>query len=468
MLKIYNTLSGKKEEFVPVDKNGKNVNMYICGITPYDEVHLGHARCYVVFDVIRRYLKYKGYNVKYVQNFTDVDDKIINRSKQLAVSSEQLAEKYINDYFTQMKKLNIQDADSCPRVTQKIPEIIEFIKKIIDNGYGYAAAGDVYFSVRKFKDYGKLSKRNVDDLKSGSRVLPGEQKKDPLDFSLWKKAKEGEPSWDSPWGKGRPGWHIECSAMSLNEFGFDTFDIHGGGQDLIFPHHENEIAQSESALGKPFVKYWIHNGFVTINKEKMSKSLGNFFTLREIFEKYDPMIVRYMLLSQHYRQPLDFSEDKLEQAKSAYEKITGIVGRTDHIKPKQITALPDSDLIKQINNFNSGMQDDFNSAGAIASIQIVTNCLNKYYEDYIENPNDEGCREYIYLYRKELLKLCNILGFTVEQKIEIQENILKLVEEREHVRKEKNWKLSDEIREKIKKEGFEVEDTKFGPKLKKL
>jgi len=255
MLKFYNTLSGKKEEFVPVDKTGKNVSMYVCGITPYDEVHLGHARCYVVFDVIRRYLKYKGYAVKYIQNFTDIDDKIISRSLEAKIPLNELAQKYIDDYFTQMRKLNISDADSYPRVTQKVPDIINFIKKIIDNGYGYVADGDVYFSVRKFKNYGKLSKRNVDDLKSGARVLPGEQKKDPLDFALWKKAKEGEPSWDSPWGKGRPGWHIECSAMSLNEFGFGTFDIHGGGQDLIFPHHENEIAQSEAALGKLFVKY---------------------------------------------------------------------------------------------------------------------------------------------------------------------------------------------------------------------
>lgn len=469
MLKIYNTLSGKKEEFVPTDKNGKTVNIYVCGITPYDEVHLGHARCYVVFDVIRRYLKYKDYNVKYVQNFTDIDDKIINRSKQLAVSSEQLAEKYINDYFTQMRKLNIQDADSCPRVTQQIPNIINFIQKIIDNGYGYAAEGDVYFSVRKFKDYGKLSKRNIDDLKSGSKVLPGEQKNDPLDFALWKKAKEGEPSWDSPWGKGRPGWHIECSAMSLNEFGFNTFDIHGGGQDLIFPHHENEIAQSEAALGKQFVKYWIHNGFVTINKEKMSKSLGNFFTLREIFEKYDPMVVRYMLLCQHYRQPLDFSEDKLEQSKSAYALINTIKGNEELL-----------DLANKINNaennleekeeikcnteileeFENAMEDDFNTAIALA-------CIHKLLKEII---NEKTINYKTKSDLKTMILICNTLGLELRNYKPFAINLIveTLIKAREDARKNKNWKLSDELRQKIKGEGFDVEDTKFGPRVKKL
>jgi len=440
-LKIHNTLSGKKEEFIPIDKNGKIVNMYVCGITPYDEVHLGHARCYVVFDVIRRYLKYKGYTVKYIQNFTDIDDKIINRSLEAKIPLNELAQKYIDDYFTQMRKLNIQDADVYPRVTQKIPDIISFIKKIIDNGYGYVAAGDVYFSVRKFKDYGKLSKRNIDDLKIGARVLSEENKNDPLDFALWKKAKDGEPSWDSPWGKGRPGWHIECSAMSLGEFG-GTFDIHGGGQDLIFPHHENEIAQSEATLGKPFVKYWIHNGFVTINKEKMSKSLGNFFTLREIFEKYDPMVVRYMLLTQHYRQPLDFSEDKLEQSKSAYQRIVNAVRKTNGIK--------DDTLHEQ--KFVNCMDDDFNTPQALA---VIHNLSDKIFESKIDSV-------------KTLLKLCDVLGLVVNIEIEIPDIIKKLTEEREQARKDKNWELADEIRNKIREEGFEIEDTKLGPKIKKL
>ena len=461
MLKFYNTLSCKKEEFVPVDKNGKNVhpvrdglhpdsngvNMYVCGITPYDEVHLGHAGCNVVFDVIRRYLKYKGYNVKYIQNFTDVDDKIINKSIQSKIPLAELAQKYIDDYFTQIRKLNVLDADAYPRVTQKIPEIINFIKKIIDNDYGYVVDGDIYFAVRKFKNYGKLSKRNIDDLMVSVRVLPGEQKNDPLDFALWKKAKEGEPSWDSPWGKGRPGWHIECSAMSLNEFGFDTFDIHGGGQDLIFPHHENEIAQSEAVLGKPFVKYWIHNGFVTINKEKMSKSLGNSFTLREVFEKYDPMVVRYMLLSQHYRQPLDFSEEKLEQSKSAYERIVNAFRILVGTNPARQSGGDDNSNEQK---FVNCMDDDFNTPKALA---VIHNLVDKIFESNINSV-------------KTLLKLCDVLGLIVNVKIEIPVPIKKLIEEREQARKGKNWKLADEIREKIKKEGFEVEDTKFGPKIK--
>src|SRR3989339_41072 len=462
MLIIHNTLSGKKEEFIPFNDN--NVNMYVCGITPYDEVHLGHARCYVVFDIIRRYLKYKGYTVKYVQNFTDIDDKIINRSNEMQIQSSELAQKYIDDYFVQMRKLNIVDADSYPRVTQKIPEIIEFIKKIIDNGYGYVVDGDVYFQVRKFKDYGKLSKRNIEDLKVGARVLPGEKKKDPLDFALWKKAKDGEPSWDSPWGKGRPGWHIECSAMSLKEFGLNTFDIHGGGQDLIFPHHENEIAQSEAALGKQFVKYWIHNGFVTINKEKMSKSLGNFFTLREIFEKYEPMVVRYMLLSQHYRQPLDFTQEKLQQSKNTYFGILNILEKTKNILPDGTADhINDTTIKNYIQNFENSMDDDFNTAESLAMIHGIVNMLNGFYNDFLENK--KGAKDWIVLYRNKLLKLCDILGLSFEQELKIPENILKLSEEREQARKNKNWKLSDEIRQKMKELGFEVEDTKSGTRI---
>lgn len=461
MLKIYNTLSKGKEEFVPI--KDKTVSMYVCGITPYDEVHLGHARCYVVFDVIRRYLKYKGYTIKYIQNFTDIDDKIINKSIESKIPLSELAQKYIDDYFIQMRRLNILDADVYPRVTQKIPEIVKFIEKIVENGYAYVAGGDVYFSVKKFSGYGKLSKRNVDDLKIGARVLPGENKNDPLDFALWKKAKEGEPSWDSPWGKGRPGWHIECSAMSLGEFG-GTFDIHGGGQDLIFPHHENEIAQSEAALGKKFANYWIHNGFVTINKEKMSKSLGNFFTLREIFEKYDPMVVRYMLLSQHYRQPLDFSEDKLEQAKSAFSGLENTIQMAKHLIVNDFSenSKQFSDYIypKKI-DFNKVMDDDFNTPEALAYIHERINSLN------IFLLTGSGTNETQKLL-KETLTACDVLGLLVEKETKIPDSILQLSKEREQARKNKDWKLSDELREKIKKAGFEVEDTKLGPKLKKI
>lgn len=471
MLKIYNTFSKGKEEFVPL--KDKTVNMYVCGITPYDEVHLGHARCYVIFDVIRRYLKYKDFTVKYVQNFTDIDDKIINKTIQSKIPLSELSQKYIEDYFTQMRKLNIMDADSYPRVTQKIPEIVRFIEKIIKNGYAYVSAGDVYFSVKKFPGYGKLSKRNIDDLKSVARVLPGENKNDPLDFALWKKAKDGEPKWPSPWSDGRPGWHIECSAMSLGEFG-GTFDIHGGGQDLIFPHHENEIAQSEAALGKQFAKYWVHNGFVTINKEKMSKSLGNFFTLREIFEKYqNPKIVRYMLLAQHYRQPLDFTEDKLEQAKNALSRIFSTNFNCETYKNnyeigeiKEETKKTD----KIFKEFIDSMDDDFNTPQALAKIHEVVNNLNLLFKNEFE----VKCRINISYNLEKLKLMCEtVLGIELPPTLtgtEILQNIEveKLAKEREQARKNKNWKLADEIRDKIKKAGFEVEDTKSGPKIKKL
>jgi len=462
MLKVYNTLSRQKEDFIPTKIDRNEVRMYVCGITPYDEVHLGHARCYVVFDVIRRYLKYRGYEVKYVQNFTDIDDKIINRSRELQLAADELARKYIDDYFSQMSKLNILPADAYPRVTQKIPEIIEFIKKIIENGFGYVVDGDVYFSVRKFKDYGKLSKRNIDELRVGARIMPGENKQDPLDFALWKKAKEGEPFWESPWGRGRPGWHIECSAMSLDELGKTTLDIHGGGQDLIFPHHENEIAQSEAALGRPFVKYWIHNGFVTVNKEKMSKSLGNFFTLRQIFEKYEPMVVRYMLLSQHYRQPLDFSEEKLQQAKSAYERIVNV----KEMAEKLLKQLPDgrAGAIREMTDsfvadFVNSLDDDFNTAESLGSLHGLVNSIYLSVRDMPSGLNRESLKYQL----QKLTELSNVLGLTIEAKTTIPDQIKQLVVEREEARKNKNWKLADQLRDKIKNEGFEIEDTKFGP-----
>ncbi|MDR3253736.1 MAG: cysteine--tRNA ligase, partial [Endomicrobium sp.] len=320
-IKIYNTLSNKKEEFRPQKENF--VSMYVCGITPYDEVHLGHARAYVIFDIIKRHLIKRGYEVKHIQNFTDVDDKIIKRAQENNIESSKLAQMYIDDYFEQISKLNILKAESYPRVTQMMPAIINFIKELVDKGFAYDAAGDIYFSVEKFKDYGKLSKRHIKDLKAGARVNVCDEKKSPFDFALWKKTKSNEPqevAWESPWGKGRPGWHIECSVMSSELLG-DTIDIHGGGQDLIFPHHENEIAQSETKTGKQFVKYWVHNGFVTVNKEKMSKSLNNFFTLKTIFEKYKPRVVRYYLLTQQYSSPLDFSYSGFETAKNALDGI---------------------------------------------------------------------------------------------------------------------------------------------------
>src|SRR3989339_1968676 len=457
MLIIHNTLSGKKEEFIPF--NDSNVNIYVCGITPYDEVHLGHARCYVVFDVIRRYLKYKGYNVKYVQNFTDIDDKIINRSNELKVKSSELAQKYIDDYFSQMKKLNIENADSYPRVTQKIPEIIEFIKKIIANDYAYAVEGDVYFSVRKFKDYGKLSKRNIEDLKVGNRILPGEIKNDPLDFALWKKAKDNEPSWPSPWGEGRPGWHIECSAMSLKEFSSSYLDIHGGGQDLIFPHHENEIAQSEAATGKQFVKYWIHNGFVTINKEKMSKSLGNFFTLREIFDKYEPRVVRYFLLSQHYRSPLDFSDDKLKQSQKALNGIDTALDRLAQAvipepKPGLLENIGADTLDDYVSRFTAALDDDFSTEKAIAALNELSN-------EALSNTHSSDTEWIKKAANTMKLMLGDYLGIGPREKSG-DSRFHQLVTERKEARAQKNWKRADEIRKEIENAGFKLLDNPDG------
>jgi len=447
---VYNTLTGKKEKFESAD--GKNVKMYVCGITPYDSMHLGHARCYVIFDVIRRYLEYSGYKVHYVQNFTDIDDKIIKKSQELNVEPKNLAERYIEEYFDYSEKLNIKKAESYPRVTEHIPQIIDTVKALIDKGFAYVSEGDVYFSVKKFPDYGKLSKRKIEELISGARVQPGENKKDPLDFALWKKAKEGEPSWDSPWGKGRPGWHIECSVMSLYKAGVSTLDIHGGGQDLIFPHHENEIAQAEAYTGKQFVRYWLHNGFVTINKEKMSKSLGNFFSLKEIFEKYDPMVVRYFLISQHYRTPIDFSEEKLQQAKSSWERILRTLENSQNLN--EIETQSEKKSVDDIfQKFIDSMDEDFNTSEALASVHCLVNTLNKFPTKYAF---------------EKLKSLCEILGLSVSSSFEIPFEIKTLVEEREIQRKKKNWKRADELRKEIELKGYKIEDTLKGPVIRKI
>ncbi len=445
---IHNTLTGKKEEFVPL--NPPEVKMYVCGITPYDMMHLGHGRCYVVFDVIRRYLEYRGYKVHYIQNFTDIDDKIINRSNELGISPQELSEKYIKEYFEYSSKLNIKRANNYPRVTENISQIINVIKTLIDKGFAYVSGGDVYFSVKKFSEYGKLSKRKIEELIAGIRVQPEENKKDQLDFALWKQAKEGEPSWESPWGKGRPGWHIECSVMSLDKAGVQTLDIHGGGQDLIFPHHENEIAQAEAFTGSQFVRYWIHNGFVTINKEKMSKSLGNFFSLKDIFEKYKPTVVRYMLISQHYRQPLDFSDSKLEQAKSSLNRIENVMVKSsllDNISPEGKKSVDEF-----VQKFVASMNDDFNTSEALACVHSIVNILNK------------TNTKYAY---ERLKELCDVLGLEISGKTEIPVEIRKLAEERENARKIRNWPRADELREEIELRGFKIEDTPHGPRIHK-
>lgn len=452
-IKVYNTLTGKKEVFTPQHPN--DVSLYVCGVTPYDSVHLGHARAYVVFDVIKRHLMKRGYNVKHVQNFTDVDDKIINKAVSQKVSPAEISKKFIDDYFEQTGKLNILRAGVYPLVTGTMPEIINFIKILVDKGFAYVKDGDVYYSVEKFSGYGKLSKRNLEDMRSGARVDVNEEKSNSFDFALWKKTKDGEPeevSWDSPWGKGRPGWHIECSAMSSALLG-DTIDIHGGGQDLIFPHHENEIAQSEAASGKPFVKYWIHNGFVTINKEKMSKSLGNFFTLKDIFEKYDPRVVRYYLLTQHYKSPLDFSDESLNAAKNSLQGLDDAYLRLC-AREKEAQDVSDKDLADIGNNFLSVLDDDFNSEKALAYLHELKNLIL----------NELFCAQSQRLSQMKKLfedMLETSLGISLPKENENSE-LEELLKQRNQARILKNWAEADRLRKLIDEKGYKIVDNKDG------
>ena len=465
---VYNTLTRKKEEFKP-HSPGK-VKMYVCGTTPYDHCHLGHARCYVVFDVIRKYLEYKGYEVTYIQNFTDVDDKIIKRAQELGSTVEDVAEKYIDEYFDVMKRLNIKDANSYPRTTEHIEGMIKLVQKLIEGGYAYVIDGDVYFQVGKFDGYGKLSHRSREEMRAGARIEVDKRKKNPLDFALWKSAKPGEPWWESPWGRGRPGWHIECSAMSMRYLGA-SFDIHGGGQDLIFPHHENEIAQSEAATGKPFVSYWVHNGFVTVNREKMSKSLGNFFTLEEIYKKYSPDVVRFFLISQYYRSPIDFSDDKLEEARKSLERFHNTLGNIEFLlkglKAGKKSTLPkaeDSSLLQAKEKFMKVMDDDFNTARALGHIFDLVGKANKIISQ--GNPN----LSFLLAAERALRGMGSLLGFVKEKAIEkagIDEfQIEKLIDERNAARESKDWKKADKIRSNLEKIGIILEDTPVGTRWK--
>jgi cysteinyl-tRNA synthetase len=451
---VQNTLTGIKETFTPA--HPPLVNMYVCGVTPYDEVHLGHARAYVTFDIVRRHLEYAGYQVKYIQNFTDVDDKIIKRAAERGISPRQLADLYIADYFTQIDKLSVKRADAYPRVTEQIPQIIHFIETLIKKKYAYAAKGDVYYKVNAFREYGKLSKRNIDEIKTVARVESGEHKKDPLDFALWKAAKPGEPdevTWDSSWGKGRPGWHIECSVMSTGLLG-DTLDIHGGGQDLIFPHHENEIAQSEAYTGKPFVRYWIHNGFVTVNREKMSKSLGNFFTLREIFEKYHPRVVRYFLLSQHYRTPLDFSDEKLIAAATALQGLDNALRIIDEKNKPAEKDISHTDFFAA---FNAALDDDFNTEKALAVVHSLKTIAMTKIALLKSAPKVDINNE-----KTDLYLMLDRLGIELTETAVIPENVVALKAEREQARREKDWARSDELRKQIDSLGYNVEDKPGG------
>jgi len=467
-LVVYNTLTQKKEEFKP--RSSGKVKMYVCGTTPYDHCHLGHARCYVVFDVIRKYLEYKGYDVIYVQNFTDVDDKIIKRAQQLGSKVEDIAEKYIGEYFEVMGKLNIKEANSYPRTTEHIQDMIKLIEKLISRGYAYVIDGDVYFEIAKFAGYGKLSHRSQEEMRAGARIEVDERKKNPLDFALWKSGKPGEPCWESPWGKGRPGWHIECSAMSMEYLGA-SFDIHGGGQDLIFPHHENEITQSEAATGKPFVGYWLHNGFVTLNQEKMSKSLGNFFTLQEIYEKYSPDVVRFFLISQYYRSPIDFSDDKLEEARKSLEKfhntlenirflLKGLKAGKEASPPKR----ENPDVLEIREKFTEAMDDDFNTARGLGYLFDLVGKVNKKLSE--RHPD----LSFLLASERLLRSTGSLLGFLKEEGLEKVGvdgfQIEKLIEERDAARERKDWKKADKIRSDLEKIGIILEDTPVGTRWK--
>jgi len=467
-MKVYNDLSRRKEEFLPLDP--PKAKMYVCGITPYDETHLGHARAYVTFDIIRRYLEYSDYEVLYVQNITDIDDKIIQKSKIKSQNFKDVVEEYTKSYFEVMDKLNVKRADVYPKATEHIEEMVRWISDLVDKGYAYVLEDGVYFEVEKFADYGKLSRREKKDMLAGARVAVDEKKKNPLDFVLWKKAKEGEPSWDSPWGAGRPGWHIECSVMSTKYLG-EQFDIHGGGMDLEFPHHENEIAQTEALTGKvPWVKYWIHNGFVNINKQKMSKSLGNFFTLREIYEKFDPMVVRFFLLSTHYRSPINYSDAEIEAAKEAYGRISSFIQDIDFLLEKTTESSPSielEDLEEELEpfrgKFKAEMDDDFNSAGAIGAIfEMIKFCRKTLDEGEIE-------KECLELMKKSVLELCEVLGIQIESRKQLAvsgEQIEKSIAEREEARKDKNFKRADEIRKELAEKGIILEDTPLGARWK--
>lgn len=467
-LYVYNDLTRKKEEFIPVEK-GK-VKFYVCGPTVYDYFHIGNARPFVVFDTFRRYLEHIGYEVTFVQNFTDIDDKMIKRANERGITVAELAEEFIKAYFEDVEALGVHIATVHPRATMEIDTIIEIIRKLIDTGHAYESDGDVYFSVDSFKDYGKLSKQSIADLQSGARVEPGERKKSPLDFALWKSAKPGEPKWQCPWGEGRPGWHIECSAMSTKYLG-KTIDIHGGGSDLIFPHHENEIAQSECANNAQFVKYWLHNAYLLINSEKMSKSLGNFLTVREIRKKINPLVLRFFLLSAHYRSPLNFTDEALMQAKSALERI--------HISYNELTfalnnreegekSLILADLINDYKSkFEEAMNDDFNTASAFAVIFDFVKTLNKYLK---ENEKVDKCTLNL---AKEFFHITNnILGYLPSNNknndnAEDTEEIESLIFERNEARKNKDFKKSDEIRDILLKKGIIIEDTKDGTRWRR-
>lgn len=457
-MRIFNTMTRQKEEFIP--NNPDEVKIYACGPTVYNYIHIGNARPLCVFDVLRRYLEYRGYNVKFVQNFTDVDDKIIKRANEEGITFEEVSKKYIEEFWTDANGLNFKKASVHPKATENIDEIINIIKTLEEKGYAYAVDGDVYFRTLKFKEYGKLSHQPIEDLQSGARIAIGEKKENPLDFALWKAAKEGEPYWDSPWGKGRPGWHIECSAMNKRFLG-DTIDIHCGGQDLIFPHHENEIAQSECANGCTFSKYWMHNGYINVDNVKMSKSLGNFKTVREIANVYGYEVIRYFLISSHYRSPINYSLEIIEQCKSALERLYTCRESLDFALKNAKDIPDDEELIKKLNShreqFITAMDDDINTADGVAAVFELVKDINTSILDKEVSKN--VCQTAAAVFDE----LCDVLGILYNRKNnDVDSDIEALIEERQQARANKDWATADRIRDELKAKGIILKDTPQG------
>lgn len=464
-MKLYNTLTRSKEEFVPLEE-GK-VKMYVCGPTVYNYIHIGNARPFIIFDTLRRYLEYRGYDVTYVQNFTDVDDKIIKRGHEEQISPEDVANKYIDEYFVDADGLGIKRANVHPRVTDNIQQIIDFVKELEKKGYAYEVNGDVYFDTKKFEGYGKLSKQNQDDLEAGSRIEVNDQKRHPMDFVLWKSKKDGEPGWESPWGEGRPGWHIECSVMSNRYLG-ETIDIHAGGQDLAFPHHENEIAQSEAKSGKTFSNYWVHNGYININNEKMSKSKGNFFTVRDISKAYDLEIVRFFMLSAHYRNPVNFSDEMLAQAKAGLERLYNAKEKLEftinNLKESNISET-EKNLETELNTYRakfiSAMEDDLNTADAVSVIFELSKFINS-------NIDENSSLEFAKKCLEEFNELTSVLNIVNKKNEDIvDEEIENLIQKRVDAKKNKDFKLADDIRVELLDKGIILEDTRQGTKWKR-
>ena len=466
MIKVYNTLNKKKEEFIPLTPG--EVKMYVCGPTVYNFFHIGNGRTFIVFDTIRRYFEYRGFKVDFVQNFTDIDDKMIKKANEEGTTVKKIGDTYIKEYYQDADALNIERATVNPRATEFIGEIIKFVKGLIDKGYAYEVDGDVYFSTKKFEGYGKLSGQNIEDLQSGARISVDERKKDPMDFAIWKAQKPGEPAWNSPWGMGRPGWHIECSCMAKKLLG-ETIDIHAGGSDLKFPHHENEIAQSEALTGEPFARYWLHSAFVNVNNEKMSKSLNNFFTAREILERYDADVIRFLMLSAHYRQQLNFSEDLLESAKASVERIYNAIGNLenliDEVSREEMNE-EEKAYLESLNKYKEKyiekMDDDFNTADAITAIF-----------DLIKDTNTNITIDSSKELAQKALELIRELGaplgmFQKSTKGNLEEEIEALIAKRQQARKDRDFTLADKIRDELKDRGIVLEDTPQGVRWKMI